>query len=213
MADRGLSVLLQHMRGWAGKRGTDPPPDRELLERFARLHDEIAFAALVARHGPLVLRVCCRVLPDWQAAEDAFQATFLVSARKAGSITRRERLAGWLHGVAYRVASRARVEMAKRLNRESRVEPRTLTDPLEDVSARELRAVLDEELTRLPARYRLPLLLCYVEEQTRDQVAGQLGWSVRTLTRRLERGRELLRMRLTRRGITAPAAFLVVGLS
>jgi RNA polymerase sigma factor (sigma-70 family) len=194
-------------------RAPDPSADAELLERFAGKHDEAAFAALVARHGPMVLRVCRRVLPHRQAAEDAFQATFLVLARKAGALSRRERLAGWLHGVAYRVAARAQVEAAKRLNRESRVEPRTASDPLEELSARELCAMLDEELTRLPPRYRLPLLLCYLEGQTRDQVAGQLGWSLRTLTRRLARGRELLRARLTRRGITLAAAVLLADLA
>jgi RNA polymerase sigma factor (sigma-70 family) len=213
MADQRANLILSHLGKLAARHAPDQSADVELLERFAGQRDEAAFAALVARHGPMVLRVCRRVLPDWQAAEDAFQATFLILARKAGALSRRECLAGWLHGVAYRVAARARVEAAKRLNRESRVEPRTASDPLEELSARELCAVLDEELTRLPSRYRLPLLLCYLEGQTRDQVAQQLGWSLRTLTRRLARGRELLRARLTRRGITLASAVLMVDLA
>ncbi len=212
MADRHPSPVLRHLRHLTAPHESQVP-DAELLERFVTRRDPEAFAALVERHGPLVLRVCRRALPDAHDAEDAFQATFLVLARKAGSIARRELLANWLHGVAARVAARARVEAARRLNREAQAEARPVSDPLAEVTARELCAVLDEELSRLPACYRAPLLLCYLEGQTRDQVARQLGWSVRTLTRRLERGREALRRRLTRRGLALPAALLVAGLS
>jgi RNA polymerase sigma factor (sigma-70 family) len=213
MAKHQAGSILRHLRRLAGGHGAAQSPDRELLERFVSQRDETAFTALVERHGPLVMRVCRRVLADWQAAEDAFQATFLVLARKANSIARRELLSNWLHGVAYRVASRARVETAKRAHRQSQAEARKPEDPLSEVTARELCAVLDEEMTRLPQLYRLPLLLCHLEGQTRDQAASQLGTSVRTVTRRLERGRELLRVRLTRRGITLPAALLVAELT
>jgi RNA polymerase sigma factor (sigma-70 family) len=184
----------------------DRREDAELLERFAIQHDQDAFAELVARHGSMVLGVCRRVLGDWQAAEDAFQSTFVVLARKAASLSQRELVASWLYGVACRVAARARSEAARRRVRESRSPVRHPNDPLEEITARELCAVLDEELVRLPQRYRMPLLLCYLEGQTRDQAAQRLGWSVRTLARRLERGRELLRARLLRRGVALPAA-------
>src|SRR5262249_28354539 len=158
--------------------------------------EEAAFEALVERHGPMVLRACQRVLHDRHAAEDAFQATFLVLARKAASIGKRELLANWLYGVAYRTATRARCEAARRKDREGNAEVWSPADPLTEVSGRELCALLDEELQKLPARYRTPFLLCFVEGQTRDQVAAQFGCSVRTLHRRLERGRLLLQTRL-----------------
>jgi RNA polymerase sigma factor (sigma-70 family) len=212
MADRYGSLLLRHL----GKLTSGPRaevPDRELLERFIARRDEAAFAALLERHGPMVLRVCRRALHDRQDAEDAFQATFLVLVRKAASIGKRDLLAGWLHGVAARVAARARVDAAKRANRESRAEARSGTDPLEEITAREMCVVLDEELGLLPARFRAPLLLCYLEGHGREQVAAQLGWSVRTLARRLERGRQLLRARLDRRGLALPGALLLGALA
>jgi RNA polymerase sigma factor (sigma-70 family) len=184
-----------------------------LLEHFVRRHDADAFAALVERHGPMVLRVCKRVLHDAHAAEDAFQATFLVLVRKAGTIARGEALAGWLYGVASRLALRARADAARRRAREGQAEPRAPDDPNTDTALRELSAVLDEELHRLPPHYRTPCLLCYVEGLTRDQAAEQLGWSPRTLGRRLERGRALLRQRLIRRGLTLSSALAAAGLA
>jgi RNA polymerase sigma factor (sigma-70 family) len=188
-------------------------PDQQLIERFVEQREEAAFAALVERHGPMVLRVCRSVLRDAHAAEDAFQATFLVLVRKAASIGRRELLGNWLYGVAYRVAARARVKAARRHGGESQAVAGASTGPLEELHGRELCAILDEELFRLPERYRSPFLLCYVEGQTRDQAARQLGWSLRTLARRLEQGRKLLQSRLTRRGVTLSATLLVAELS
>jgi RNA polymerase sigma factor (sigma-70 family) len=183
-------------------------PDAELVWRFATQRDEAAFAALVTRHGPLVMRACRRVLPDASAADDAFQATFLVLARKAGAIRQQESLANWLYGVAIRVAMKARADAARRRARETQASLRVANEPMDEMSARELCAVLDEELLRLPERLRLPLLLCCMEGRTRDEVARELNWSVRTLARRLESGRELLRARLARRGVALPAALL-----
>ncbi len=212
MADLHAGSVLAQLRRLVA-RSPSAETDATLLARFVSHRDEAAFAAIVERYGPMVLRVCRRMLPDWPAAEDAFQAVFLVLSRKAAKLSRRERLAGWLHGVACRVAAHARMEAARRRTRESQVPSRQPSDPLDEISARELCSVVDEELNRLPLSYRLPVLLCYVEGQTRDQVAEQLGCSVRTLTRRLERGRELLRTRLSRRGLALPAALLVTGLS
>jgi RNA polymerase sigma factor (sigma-70 family) len=187
--------------------------DGQLLERFAASGDEAAFTALVEQHGPMVLRVCRRVLHEHHAAEDAFQSTFLVLARKASNIGRRELLASWLHGVAYRVACHLRADAARRQQREAQTPPRQSSDPLAEVTGRDLCDAIDAELERLPLKYRTPLLLCCLEGKTRDEVAGQLGWSLRTLKRRLERGRELLRARLSGRGVTFSATLLATMLS
>jgi RNA polymerase sigma factor (sigma-70 family) len=182
-------------------------PDRDLLERFVRQRDEAAFAVLVRRHGPMVQGVCRRVLGNVHDAEDACQAAFLALALRAASINNRASVGGWLHGVAYRVAANLKRQVARRHAREVLSEAEPGVEPAE-ASWREVRAILDEELGRLPERLRAPLLLCYVEEKTRDEAAQELGWSVGTLRGRLERGRELLRGRLARRGVTLSAALL-----
>lgn len=207
------NLLLQHVRGLVVAQATDKLLDRQLLERFTERGEEAAFAALVRRHGPLVLGVCRRVLHDWHDAEDAFQATFLVLARKAGSIAKSEALGSWLYKVAYRVAVRARGQAALRHARERQAGPRMQADPLAEVTGRELLTVLDEELHRLPERYRAPLVLYYLQGQARDRVARQLGWSLRTVCRRLAQGRECLRARLKRRHFELPAALLLAGLA
>jgi RNA polymerase sigma factor (sigma-70 family) len=210
------AVLLRHLRRLASQHATDAASDPALLESFVRGRDERAFAALVARHGPMVLRVCRRVLADPHAAEDAFQATFLVLARRAGAIRRRQRLAGWLHGVAYRVARKARTAEALRQGREAPsadlAPPDPRPDPLAELTARELLGVLDEEVQRLPEVYRLPVLLCCLEGHTQEEAARRLGWTAGSVRGRLERGRARLRDRLARRGLTLPAALAVVGL-
>jgi RNA polymerase sigma factor (sigma-70 family) len=154
----------------------------------------------------MVLRVCERVLHDRHGAQDAFQATFLVFVRKASSISDGTLLANWLYGVAYRVAARARGNAAKRSASGGAPEPSHTVDPAAEVSGREVCAAIDDELHRLPTGYRAAFLLCIVEGQTRDHVAQQLGFSLRTLTRRLDRARELLCQRLSRRGITLSGA-------
>jgi C-terminal peptidase prc len=209
MASHPLRAVVRYLSA-AGGPGVDPT-DRQLLERFAATRDEGAFAALVGRHGRLVWGVCRRALRHAQDAEDAFQATFLVLARRAASVRWRDSVANWLYGTASRVAAELRTRNARdraRLERHRRAQ-----EPLPDAAARELCAALDEELTRLPEQYRAPLLLCYFEGRTSDQAARQLGWSLRTLERRLAQGRELLRGRLTRRGLTLPAALLTATFS
>jgi RNA polymerase sigma factor (sigma-70 family) len=188
--------------------------DAELLGRYvAGRRDEAAeaaFAALVERHGPMVLGVCRRVLGDRHAAEDAFQATFLVLARKAGAIARRERLANWLHGVASRTALDARARADRRRRREQKAFATTATEsgPDDGPDRDELRAVLDEELARLPARYRGPVILCELDGLPRQVAARQLGIPEGTLSSRLARAKDLLRHRLTRRGL-APAVVAI----
>ncbi len=211
MADPRMGVLLRHMRqSWESR---DPSlPDGSLLERFAGYGDETAFAALVERHGPMVLGVCRRVLRHDQDAEDVFQATFLLLARKAGTIRKRTAVGSWLYGVAHRLALKARANAARRRAQERRsIEaggspPTYSADPADDMAWRELRGILDEELAHLPARLRAPLLLCYLEGLTQDEAARQLGWKKRTVKARLARGRDLLHRRLTRRGLTLSAA-------
>jgi RNA polymerase sigma factor (sigma-70 family) len=161
----------------------------------------------------LVHGVCRRVLRQEQDAEDAFQATFLVLARKAGEAGRQGSVAGWLHRVAYHAALKARARAASRQEYERQTPPRQAADLLEEVTGREFLLVLDEELQQLSEDCRAPLVLCYLQGHTCDGAARQLGWSVRTFKRRLERGRRSLRARLVRRGITLPAALLALGLT
>ncbi len=175
--------------------------EAELLARFASRRDEAAFAALVRRHGPRVLGVCRRVLGDEHAAEDAFQATFLVLARKAGSIASPEGLGSWLHGVALRTAKKARAGAARRREKEAEAGAATLRVPSPGPSTDDLRPVIDEELARLPEKYRAPVLLCDLEGSSIDEAAASLGLPRGTVGTRLTRARSLLRSRLTRRGL------------
>jgi len=182
--------------------------DQELLERFTAHHDESAFEALVQRHGPLVLGVCQRVLGDVNAAEDAFQATFLILARKARTIRWHKTVRNWLYQVAFRTASEARVQRAKRLRHEREAGTMLLQDAGNTGEWEELRLILDEELYRLPEKFRMPLLLCYLHGKTRDDAAQELGWTEGAVKGRLERGRDILRNRLTRRGLSLATATL-----
>jgi RNA polymerase sigma factor (sigma-70 family) len=213
MPDVPVEAVLRHLRQVALARESTDQPDAQLLQRFAAGHEEAAFSVLVRRHGPMVLGVCRRVLGDWHAAEDAFQATFFVLARKAASIRKGASLGSWLYGVALRLAGRARANAVRRLEREKQVPPRTTDSPEADVSWREVARTLDEELNRLPERYRAPLVLCYLEGYTQDESARHLGWALRTLKRRLSHGRDLLRTRLGRRGVTLSAALCATALA
>ncbi len=188
-------------------------PDRHLLERFAAARDPAAFAALVRRHGPMVLGVCRRVLGNLPDAEDAFQATFLVLVHKAGAIGRPEQLGNWLYGVAYRTAVKARGAAARRRGHERRAGGVTPADPAHEADQRELRAVLDEELAGLAEKYRAPVVLCYLEGLTTDEAARRLGCPRGTVLSRLARGRERLRRRLVRRGLALSAGAFAGGLA
>src|SRR5579871_2674908 len=207
MPNRQLDSVLQHIRKLVAAETTGTLPDRELLERFIHHGDEAAFAILVRRYGPMVLGVCRRVLGQVHDAEDACQATFLVLARKATSIRRKDSIGSWLHGVAYRAAANLKRDTARRHAHETRLVKLPEVEPA-DITWREVRVVLEEELQRLPKRFQAPLLLCYLEGKTRDEAARALGWSLGTVRGRLERGRELLRLRLTRRGLTLSTALL-----
>jgi RNA polymerase sigma factor (sigma-70 family) len=187
--------------------------DGQLLEGFVSRRDEAAFEAVVRRHGPMVLGVCRRVLRHVHDAEDAFQATFLVLARKAGSIASRERLAGWLYGVAYHTALKARAVRARRGGRESQVTEMPEPEATREAAWEDLQPLLDRELSRLPDKYRLPVILCDLEGKTHKEAAQSLGWPVGTLSGRLARARKVLAGRLTRRGIALSGGTLAVALS
>src|SRR5262249_52905270 len=154
MAGGRTTLILQHIRKLAESQATDRLPDRELLGRFARQHDEDAFAALVRRHGPMVWHVCARVLGNGPDAEDAFQATFLILVRTASSRRWHDSVGNWLYVVAYRAAVRARGAAARRGRHEGRAAVRPQAAPLDEITGRELEEVLDQELARLPEKYR-----------------------------------------------------------
>lgn len=214
MASGQLHPVLRVLRRLVAAGSGGDATDRQLLQRFAGRREEAAFAALVGRHGPMVLGVCRRVLHDAHDADDAFQATFLVLARKAGSLARPEKLANWLYGVACRTAARARAETARRRAHERQFPamPSAEARPDGAESFHELRPVLDEELQRLPDKYRAPLVLCYLEGKTYAEAAQVLGWAEGTVSGRLARARGLLRGRLTRRGLTLAAGALATAL-
>jgi RNA polymerase sigma factor (sigma-70 family) len=206
---QGANTLLRFVRGLAARPQADEASDAALLNRFVSARDETAFGALVARHGPLVLHVCRRILGDVHEAEDAFQATFLILARKAATLRRADALPAWLHGVARRAALKARSARARRLREAGPLlalakDPRP--DPGADLSVRELLEIIDEELERLPERYRLPVMLCCLEGRSLEEAARQLGWTQGSVKGRLERGRAQLHARLLRRGLTLSAA-------
>jgi RNA polymerase sigma factor (sigma-70 family) len=203
-----LQGLLRHLRRVVGP-GDEGRTDAQLLERFARARDEAAFELLLRRHGPMVLGVCRRVLRQEQDAEDAFQATFLTLARKAGSIGKGEALAGWLARVAYRAALRAR-SAAQRCPAAGLAEPEPpAAGPAGDRVEQDVRPILDEELQRLPEKYRTPVVLCYLEGVSYEEAARRLGWPAGTVATRLRRARELLRRRLARRGLAVSAGAAV----
>lgn len=199
MPATSVAALLHHVRRVLGDR---PAPDGVLLEQFARHADGDAFAALMRRHGPLVWSVSRRCTRHEQDAEDVYQATFLMLARKAGAIRKSSSVGSWLYGVAHRLALRTRTEAARRRLREERAAIPATAASADDVTWRELREVLDEELARLPDKYRAPLLACYFEGMTQEEAARQLGWTPRSVKDRLERGRNRLRIRLAKRGVT-----------
>ncbi len=184
------------------------PGDAELLRRWVECRDEDAFTALVSRHGRMVFGVCRRVLGNSHDAEDAFQAVFLTLARKAAALRHPEALPGWLHGVAVRLACKARTAAVRRRSGEQGVSagelPDPHPDPLDALSARDLLGLIDREIARLPEKYRPLLVLCDLEGRTQAEAAQLLGWTSGSFRGRLLRGRERLRARLARRGI-APA--------
>ena len=233
MANSPLGTVLSRLRTILEPANAEAT-DRELLRRFVAgcdqaafgeeaprvamlgtnasilASDQAAFGELVRRHGPMVLGVCRRLLGDAHAAEDAFQAVFLVLVRRARAVPWRESLGGWLHGTARRVALRAKARAGRGFDAGRAPAPSASPDPSEEAAARELRRVLDQELQGLPAKYRAPLVLCDMEGKTHEQAARELGWPKGSLAKRLNGAREQLRARLVRRGVTLSAGALAV---
>lgn len=195
--------------------------DAELLRRFAQQRDAAAFEELLERHAALVWGVCRRILPNETDCEDAFQATFLALVRRPPTLPSPQlgegsvgaSLGAWLHTVALRVARKALLRSRRQQQQAFMPEPTSTGDVADEVGDREMFRLMDEEIERLPAAVREPIVLCYLQGRTRDEAAEALGCSVAAVKSRLERGRNLLRRRLQERGVQLPAAFLVLGLT
>jgi RNA polymerase sigma factor (sigma-70 family) len=206
MSSRRANQVLAHLHRAL------TPADGQLLARFVGAGDEAAFAALVRRHGPMVLGVCRRLLRHTQDAEDAFQATFLLLARKAASLADGDSVGAWLYGVAYRTALEARAVNVRRRARERQVEvlPHPVVMPAEP---QDWRPLLDRELSRLPRKYQVPVVLCDLEGQTRKEAARQLRLPEGTLSSRLATARRLLARRLARFGLSLSGGALAAALA
>jgi|SRR5579884_173456 len=210
---RSLHTLIHYLRHRIPHGGDVALTDAQLLERWVGRHDPAAFELMLWRHGPMVLNTCRRLLPRREDIEDAFQATFLVLVRKAGSIRRREGLAAWLHRVACRIACRARASISHRASREQLLAETPAAPQLETPAERELSAILDEEIELLPAHYRHALILCCLEGKSQEEAARLLNRPRGTVSSWLTRGRERLRQRLLRRGIVVSTAGLTAALT
>ena len=208
-----LAPLVSHLRRLASAPWVQERTDAELLAQFVTQRDETAFTALVARHGQVVQGVCRNILRNEQEVEDAVQATFLILARKAGTIQKAGSIASWLHGVAYRTAMNARKIDARRRRREKQSPARSPEQPVSEAAFREIQAILHEEVQRLPARCRAPFILCCLEGKSRTEAARQLGWKDRSVTARLTEAKGILRTRLTRRGVALSAALCASAVS
>ena len=204
-----MNRLLDHLRRVAAA-PRQPPSDGELLACFIERREEDAFAALLRRHGPMVLGVCRRVLGDIHDAEDAFQATFLVLVRKAASVRPRQAVGNWLYGVAYRTALEARAKIARRHAREKPMDDMPQPEAKPEAGWHELLPLLDQELHRLPDKYRLAVVLCDVEGRSRKEVARQLAIPEGTLSSRLATARKQLAVRLARLGFVLSGASLAM---
>src|SRR5262245_49072977 len=208
MSPPPLQLVLSQLRQRLATPESPAPSDGQLLGRFAQLRDEAAFEALLHRHGPMVWGVCRRLLPEGHDAEDAFQATFLVLLQKAASIREHDSAASWLYSVARRIALRARANADRRRAVERQVPLPRQPDVPSEAAGREVLAIVEEELARLPERFRAPLRLCGLGGLSKAEAARQLGWKAGTVASRLARARERLRGRLARRGVFVPAAAL-----
>ncbi len=218
--ERGLTHQLERLFANGTATGLS---EEQLLDRFTIERDGSAFEALLDRHGPMVLGVCRQFLRDPNDVDDAFQATFLVLVRKAASLRRKDLLGNWLYGVACRVALRSRsvgirrqttVALSERLEGLPCAGGSRFSEPVSETVLRdEERPLVHEEVNRLPRKYRTPIVLCYFEGLTHDQAAARLGWPVGTVKGRLSRARDLLRTRLSRRGVSVASTALAAHLA
>src|SRR6266849_5415046 len=208
MPPASSQAVLRYIRKLAGASACGDSTDGQLLARLLKDRDEAAFATLVERYGPMILSVCRRRLVDVNDVDDAFQAVFLVLVKKARSIRKPSLLGNWLYGVACRAAANARRQAWRRQSRTKEIVDMPATAPTTAEGWHELRPLLDEELERLPEKYRAPLVLCYLQGKTYTEAARMLGWADGTVSGRLARGRALLRAALVKRGLTLSAAAL-----
>ncbi|HTU92920.1 MAG TPA: sigma-70 family RNA polymerase sigma factor [Gemmataceae bacterium] len=208
-----FGAVLRHIHTLAGGAAARRLTDLHLLRRFAETRDEDAFAELMRRHGPLVLSVCRRVLGHEQDAEDAFQAAFLVLARKAASIRKGESVGSFLYGVAYRIAMKERGKRARRRQREQQTEQPRPTDPVYEAAFRELQMLLDEGLNRLPEKYRTPFVLCCLEGKSKSEAARELGWKEGTVSSRLAQARKQLQQFLSKKGVSLATVLTAAGIA
>jgi RNA polymerase sigma factor (sigma-70 family) len=213
MSRSTLALVVHHLRAKLACQERSEKSDEQLLHAFTTHRDDAAFAVLVHRHGPMVLHVCRRVLGREQDAEDAFQAIFLVLARKAAMLRRKSALASWLHGVAYRIALKAKQSAERRRKYEGRAQARSSVDPTDELLWREVRALLDEEIARLPEKYRSVFVLCCLEELSQAEAGRHLGLKEGTVANRLAQARKRLAQRLRCRGVELMAVLAVTGLA
>ncbi len=212
MPDQQLTDVIRYVRRIVGAEHK-ARTDRELLTTFTTHNDQAAFTTLVKRHGPMVMGICRRVLHHLQDAEDAFQATFLLLARHSADIRNQESLASWLHGVAYRMAHNAKRSTFRRRKYEEKVKPAPSVDQGAELEWREVQAILDDEIQRLPETYRTPFILFYLESRKQTDIAQQLKIKEGTVWSRLAHARRLLQERLSRRGVALPAVLGLLGVS
>src|SRR5262245_17886136 len=211
MAARPFQRVVRFLHHVAGAAEADQFTDGQLLARFVGQGEQNALETLIQRHGSLVWGVCRRLLHQVPDAEDAFQATFLVLLRKAGTLDHRPSLASWLYGVAYRVALnalKARAVAARRQGQQPEVADMPQTESPDALHQQELHEALDAELRRLPEKYRAPLVLCFLEGKTNEQAAVELGWPAGTVKNRTLRARDILRGRLARHGVALATGLL-----
>jgi len=213
MIDSPMKRVIQNLRRVALREGTTGLTDGELLTRFIEQRDELSFEALVRRHGPMVLGVCQRVLHNQHDAEDAFQATFLVLVRKAASVVPRNMVGNWLYGVARTTAFRAKAAAVKRRVKERKAMEKPRSEAAQSATWDDMQVVLDQELGRLPDKYRIPIVLCDLENKSIREAARLLGWPQGTLAGRLARGRKMLAARLARRGFALSGGLLAAMLA
>src|SRR5262249_46454786 len=213
MPARQLEPLLCHLRSVADPEADREPSDEQLLNRYVVGHDGEAFAALVRRYGRLVRAVCRRGLRHDQDADDAFQATVLVFADRAGSIRKAGSVPSWLYGVAFRTAMNAKRARKRRGEEQRDCAGRAEEQPVTQAALREVQAILDDEVNRLPERQRAAFVLCCLEGKSRTEAARQLGWKEGTVSSNLARARRELQKRLARRGVALSAALCTVEIS
>src|SRR5262249_22675931 len=213
MAANGPNAVLEHVRHLVNAEETRDLSDGQLLHLYSSQHNHEAFTVLLRRHERLVWNVCRCALRHDQDAEDAFQATFVVLARKAASICKRDSLASWLHGVAYRTALRARRDTTRRQARDRQARAMAHDHPVSEKAWNDLQVALTAEVERLPAKYKAPFVLCHLEGKSMAEAAQQLGWKAGTVSGRLTQARKLLEKGLARQGVALATALTAAAIS